>query len=114
MREWLLLVGARLRELRGDEKQEVFAKRIGVSRALLIIMEKGKRSYGIEPLLLALSGATKDPVRVLADFDLQVSNALHIELHRKLQELLDAREPYPIVAETMIDAAYGKLSKKKS
>ncbi len=103
-----------MRALRGKENQDAFAERVGVSRALLIIIEKGKRSYGIEPLLRILSGLTNNPVSILNSLKLPQGNAKHKELHERLQKLLDAEPPWPTAAEVNVDAVYELYQARKA
>ncbi len=106
IKHWLEQVGATVKELRGKEKQDAFAKRVRISRAQLIIIEKGKRSYGIEPLLRILSGVTTEPAQVVSTLKLLPGNPRHKELHERLQRLLDADPPWPMAAEVNVDAVY--------
>ncbi len=103
-----------MKALRGEENQDAFAERVGISRALLIIIEKGKRSYSIEPLLRILSGLTDNPVSIISSLKLPPQNAKHRELHERLQRLLEAEPPWPTAAEVNVDAVYELYRSRKS
>jgi transcriptional regulator with XRE-family HTH domain len=62
LEDWLQLIGEHVRELRGNVNQEDFAARCGISRAMLSIVENGKRSYGVRVLaqILAKGQANAD------------------------------------------------------
>ncbi len=64
---WLKRIGTEIARRRAGETQEAFARRVGISRQQLSIIENGKRSYSIEPLLAILTGIGTDPVQSLLD-----------------------------------------------
>lgn len=107
-RRWLKEIGEDLQHRRDatDEKQHVFADRLGISRATMSAIENGSRSYGIVPLLRALAGVTKDPVKDLMSRKFKTGNKEHDELHRRLQELLDADYKWALSAQVNVDAVY--------
>jgi transcriptional regulator with XRE-family HTH domain len=65
MAVWRKRLGQEIKERRGTEKQESFANRIKISRAQLSIIERGARSYSIDPVLQILAGVSADPVATL-------------------------------------------------
>ena len=57
-------------------------------------------------LLLALSGSEDDPATILRSEQFSKSNSRHSELHKKLQDLLDADDPWPMAAEVNVEAVH--------
>lgn len=120
LRLWLETLGEEVQKKRGDEKQEAFARRIGVSTKTLSIIETGARPYGVDALYRVLSALSADPMKELLRKKYPSHNPRHIELHEQLQELLDAKpEPgrnWPEAAEVNVDAVWSlyQVKKKKS
>lgn len=113
---WLKAIGNEVKKIRGDEKQEAFGDRVGLSRQELSIIENGSRSYGIESLFKILIATKVKPtwlINILAEHAKRDE-----ECHRKLQELLDAPDPWPTVAEYNIHSVFmnyeDKMKKKKT
>src|SRR5579864_7508856 len=83
---WLQHIGRQVRTIRAEEKQEFFAKRIGVSRKTLSNIENG-HGYGIDSLIRILLDARAQPTWLAAFLNRdQPSSKPHALLHDILEE----------------------------
>ncbi len=101
-----MTIGEEAKRIRGNEKQESFAARVGISRTTLTAIETGKYGYGVDALLQVIAAGKASPVGALLSRDLPHVDARHAELHARLQELLDAEGPWPMAAEVNVDAVW--------
>lgn len=104
----LASIGRKVRQLRGKHSQEWLESASGVTRKIISEIELSKRDYQITSLLRVLSVLQEDDNQLFA----ASLNPAHQELHRKLQELLDAGDQWETAATTNIDGVYDYFKKK--
>ncbi len=106
---WLKQIAARVEAIRerSDLKAPDFAKKVRVSPSTLSIMANGNRPYQIDGLLNVLAVEHDAPFEQILKMNFPTTDPRHIELHRRLQELLDADRDWQMAASINVDAVYG-------
>lgn len=80
---WLQQIAEQIKRIRGDEKQELFAKRVKVSRKTLSNIENAK-SYNVRALLKILSVTNSEATLK----SILQGDSLDREIHQRLAEIL--------------------------
>jgi transcriptional regulator with XRE-family HTH domain len=110
---WLNQLGNEARSIRGKEKQDAFADRVGISRTTLSAIENGAYGYGVDALLKLLALKHANPAAEILQRESPPENERHAELHARLQELLDAGDNWPATAEANVDGVWLLYREKK-
>lgn len=114
---WLKRLGNEVAERRKkvNGKQEAFADSIRLSRQTMGIIEAGKRSYGIGPLLQVLAGIESDPVKSLVGMgrELNSLDGETIEACRIIVEAVnDDRRALAVALVKTLELAPGRTPRK--
>lgn len=110
---WRIKIGEEVKRVRGEDKQDAFAERVGVSTSTLSIIENGSRDYGVDALLRVLAAMGPDPAKAVLTRKFETHNARHMELHDRLQELLDADGDWPMAAAVNVDAVWSLYQERR-
>lgn len=102
-------IGRRVRKLRGDRSQDWLESASGVGRSIISQIELAGRDYQTSSLLRLMVALREDQ-----DLLETAANPAHQELHRKLQELLDAGGEWETTAVTLTGAVYDRFQKKSA